>query len=67
MNAPLLPETLLGIDTTVEPPLPLATEGVQCSVWASRFGPMLIEVKDGAAYVNGQKVEPVSGEWQPGR
>lgn len=58
MNAPLLPETLLGIDPTLEPQLPLASEGVQRYVWASRFGPMLIEVMDGAAYVNGQKVEP---------
>jgi hypothetical protein len=24
----------------------------------SRFGPMLIEVKDGAVFVNGQRVEP---------
>lgn len=27
--------------------------------WESRFGDILIEVKDGSAYVNGQAVEPV--------
>lgn len=27
-------------------------------VWESRFGPMLIEVRDSKAYVNGQAVEP---------
>jgi hypothetical protein len=28
-------------------------------VWQSRFGPMLIEVVDGVAFVNGEQVEPV--------
>jgi len=58
MNAPLLPEVLLGIDTSHEPQLPLAAEGVQRYVWEGRFGAMLIEVKDGVAFVNGQRVEP---------
>jgi len=58
MNAPLLPEVLLGIDSSQEPQLPLASEGVQRYVWEGRFGPMLIEVKDGAVFVNGQPVEP---------
>jgi hypothetical protein len=60
MNAPLLPEILLGADATTEPQLPLATEGVQRYVWHSRFAAILIEVKDGIAYVNGQAVEPLS-------
>jgi hypothetical protein len=38
--------------------LPLAAEGVLRYVWESRFGPMLIEVKDGRAYVNEKVVEP---------
>jgi len=59
MNAPLLPEVLLGVDTSIEPPLPLATEGVLRYVWEGRFGAMLIEVRDGAAYVNGDRVEPI--------
>jgi hypothetical protein len=57
MNAPLLPEVLLGIDALDEPQLPLATEGVQRYVWESRFGAMLIEVRQGSAYVNGQRVD----------
>lgn len=59
MNAPLLPEVLLGVGSSAEPELPLATEGVQRYVWQSRFGAILIEVKDGVAYVNGQAVEPL--------
>ena len=39
-----------------EPALPLLSEGVQRYVWESAFGPMLIEVRDGAAFVNGQRV-----------
>ena len=59
MNAPLLPEVLLGVDAFDEPQLPLATEGVQRYVWESRFGAMLIEVRQGNAYVNGQRVDPL--------
>jgi hypothetical protein len=58
MNAALLPEVLLGIDSSQEPQLPLASEGVQRYVWKGRFGPILIEVKGGAVFVNGQEVEP---------
>lgn len=58
MNAPLLPELLLGVDVFEESQLPLASEGVQRYVWESRFGAMLIEVRDGMAYVNGQRVDP---------
>jgi hypothetical protein len=58
MNAQPLPEVLLGVDSPQEPQLPLASEGVQRYVWEGRFGPMLIEVKDGAVFVNGQRVEP---------
>jgi len=59
MNAPLLPEVRLGVDSFEEPQLPLATEGVQRYVWESRFGAMLIEVSEGSAYVNGQRVDPL--------
>lgn len=58
MNAALLPEVLLGVDPFEEPQLPFATEGIQRYVWEGRFGAMLIEVKQGSAYVNGQRVEP---------
>jgi hypothetical protein len=56
MNAPLLPEVLLGVQPADQPALPLAAEGVQRYVWHSAYGPMLIEVHDGAAFVNGQRV-----------
>lgn len=60
MNAPLLPEVLLGAPDRPQSPLQLATEGVQRYVWESRFGAMLIEVIDGAAYVNGECVEALA-------
>ncbi len=56
MNAPLLPEVLTGAQPVDQPSLPLATEGVQRYVWQSAFGPILIEARDGAAFVNGQRV-----------
>ena len=59
MNAPLLPEVLLGVDTSVEPLLPLETEGVLRYVWQGRFGAMLIEVQNGVVSVNGRPVEPL--------
>lgn len=59
MNAPLLPEIVLG-QPDGQPSLNLATEGVLRYVWESAFGPMLIEVRDGAAFVNGQRVVPVA-------
>jgi len=55
----LLPERLIHPQAaSAEPSLDLATAGVLRVVWASRFGSMLIEVRDGAAYVNGERVEP---------
>jgi hypothetical protein len=58
VNAPLLSEILVrrGEDPQVE--LPLAAEGVLRYVWESCFGSMLIEVKGGRSYVNGQAIEP---------
>ena len=57
VNAPLLPEVLVrrGADAQVD--LPLASEGVLRYLWESRFGPMLIEVRGGSAFVNGQVVD----------
>lgn len=60
MNAPLLPEVLVGTQRADEPALPLAAEGVQRFVWHSAFGSILIEVRDGAAFVNGQRVVTAS-------
>lgn len=59
MNAPLLPEVLARRGDSPQADLPLAAEGVLRYVWESRFGPMLIEVQDGQAYVNGQAIELV--------
>jgi hypothetical protein len=58
MNAPLLPEVLTRISRSPQADLPLATEGVLRYLWESRFGPMLIEVRDGRAFVNGKAVVP---------
>jgi hypothetical protein len=60
MSTPLLPEVLVGVQPADQPALPLATDGVQRCVWRSAFGPMLIEVRDGAAFVNGQRVMSVA-------
>ena len=56
MNAVVHPEILLGEARPDEPCLPLASEGVQRYVWRGSYGTMLIEVRDGVAYVNGQRV-----------
>lgn len=58
MNAPLLPEVLLGLDRDPQTRLELSTEGMLRYVWESRWGAVLIEVRDGRAYVNGKPVEP---------
>jgi hypothetical protein len=57
MNAPLHPEVLRLREASPQEPLSLVTEGVQRYVWEGRFGAMLIEVVDGVAYVNGERVE----------
>jgi hypothetical protein len=38
---------------------------VQRYVWNRAFGPMLIEVRDGAAYVNGKRVMSMSEMREP--
>jgi hypothetical protein len=58
VNAPLLPEILTRRDASLQADLPLATEGVLRYVWESKYGSILIEVKDGQALVNGRVVEP---------
>lgn len=56
MNALLLPDVLINAQPTNQAALPLASVGVQRYVWQSSFGPILIEVRDGAAFVNGARV-----------
>ena len=55
-NQPLLPELHLGPQPADKPNLGLACEGVQRYVWHSAYGAMLIEVRDGVAFVNGARV-----------
>ena len=59
-NLPLLPEVLVGAQPIDQPSLDLASERVQRYVWQSAFGAMLIEVRDGIAYVNGARVLPLA-------
>jgi hypothetical protein len=67
MNALLQPEVLIGPQPADQPALPLAAEGVQRYVWQSAFGPMLIEVREGAAFVNGQRVMSVADLHEAGQ
>ena len=62
VNAPLLPEILSRRGTHPQVDLPLASEGVLRYVWEGKFGSMLIEVKDGCAFVNGQPVAPADDD-----
>lgn len=55
----LLPEVLLGAQAADQPGLLFLSEGVQRYVWNSAYGPMLIEVREGAAYVNGKRVTSI--------
>lgn len=58
MNVPLLPEILARRGQPFQADLPVAAEGALRYVWESKFGAMLIEVREGRTYVNGQAVEP---------
>jgi hypothetical protein len=55
-NLPLLPEGQLAPQPADQPNLELASEGVQRYVWHSAYGAMLIEVREGSAYINGRRV-----------
>jgi hypothetical protein len=59
MNAPFHPEVLLRREPS-QPELALAAEGVQRYVWESKFGEMLIEVREGRIFVNGSLVVPAA-------
>jgi hypothetical protein len=59
VNAPLLPEVLSRLAPSPQADLPLAADGVLRYVWESRFGSMLIEVREGQVYVNGKVVVPL--------
>ena len=59
MTDRLLPEVICGGDAEPQAALPLASEGVQRFVWQMAHGEILIEIRDGCAYVNGDRVEPI--------
>ena len=58
MNAPLLPKVLMP-PPSADPCASMA-KGVPPNLWQSAFGTILIEVRDGAAYVNGKRVLSVA-------
>lgn len=62
MNARLIPEVLVRRTESPQAEMRLETQEVLRYVWESRFGDILIEVRDGQAYVNGEAVEPAPPE-----
>jgi len=57
-NPPARPEVVVGhAADEAQPPLPLASDGVQRWLWHGRFGDMLIEVVGDEVFVNGQRVQ----------
>ena len=58
MNAPLPPKLLL--EPRPFEPRASTGENIPPTVWQSAFGPILIEVRDGVAYVNGKRVISVA-------
>lgn len=59
MSDSLHRERIVGTDPTEQGALPFETEGVQRVVWKLAQCDILIEVKDGVVYVNGETVEPI--------
>ena len=59
------PEVHVGLVNRDEPELPLSADEVVRYVWHSKFGDVLVEVRDGHAYVNGEMVNPAPRELQP--
>lgn len=58
MNAPLHPKVLMPPHAA--DPYASTVESIPPTIWQSAFGPILIEVRDGAAYVNGKRVLTVT-------
>jgi hypothetical protein len=66
VTAPLLQEVVNRLEPSAQVDLPLAAESVLRYVWEGKFGAMLIEVRDGNMFVNGQRVEPAEHRGSPG-
>ena len=60
MSGPHLPEMVCGARAPPQAAFPLSCEGVQRFVWQMSHGRILVEVRDGCTYVNGQRVEPIA-------
>ena len=58
MNTPLLPKVLMP--PSAADPCASTVESIPPTIWQSAFGPILIDVRDGAAYVNGKRVLSVA-------
>lgn len=58
-NPPLTPDVRIGGQPSAQQELALASDGVQRLLWQGLFGVMLIEVRDGVAFVNGDRVASV--------
>jgi hypothetical protein len=56
----------MGAQPADQPALSLATEAVQRYVWQSAYGPILIEVREDSAFVNGQRVMSLAELRLPG-
>jgi hypothetical protein len=55
-----IPEVAYGATNDAgQADLPLASDGVQRIVWRMRHGDILIEIRDGEVWVNGERVERV--------
>lgn len=59
-----IPERHVGEVDDSQPELPLSADGMLRYVWHGKFGDVLLEVRDGRAFVNGQPVDPAPSEMQ---
>ena len=59
-------EIHVGSLNTDEPELPLSAEGVLRYVWHGAYGDILIEVRDGETFVNGDRVDSAQIPTAPG-
>lgn len=60
-----IPEVHVGLVNRNEPELPLAADDVLRYVWHGKFGDMLLEVREGHPFVNGEAVEPALPDLPP--
>lgn len=56
------PEMHIRQEASAQEDLPLAADGVLRYIWEGRFGPMLIDVMEGRAFMNGELVQTAVGQ-----